>query len=154
LIFDPSVLSGRTSFHAFFVQRYPLALRIGIATTVAILFFGWNSLGDGLRTMNGVVRSTSWTSLLLCAHALALCALVAATVFVLGPGARFSAYAAASVALWITLGILCLASWCLTALPARQWLHLLQRCKFVFLGGIGVGLAAGLAGWLTDQLWQ
>jgi exosortase E/protease (VPEID-CTERM system) len=154
LIFDPSVLSGRGSFHAFFVQRYPLALRIGIATTVAILFFGWNSLGDQLRTMNAVVRSASQTLLLLCAHALAFCALLAATVFVLGPRARFSAFPEISVGVWVALGILCLTSWCLAALPARQWLHLLHRCKLVFLGGIGVGLAAGLAGWLTDQLWQ
>ena len=154
LIFDPSVLSGRTSFHAFFVQRYPLALRIGIATVVAILFFGWSSLGDGLRTIHGAVRSGSQTSLLLLAHAVAFCALVATTVFVLGPGGRFSAYPTTSVTLWVAFGILCLGSWCLTALPACQWLQLLQRCKFVFLGGIGVGLAAGLAGWLTDRLWQ
>jgi exosortase E/protease (VPEID-CTERM system) len=51
-------------------------------------------------------------------------------------------------------GLVALVSWCNAILPAGLWLRLLWRERAVFLAGLLVGLAACLAGWLTDQLWQ
>jgi exosortase E/protease (VPEID-CTERM system) len=153
-LFDPGVLAGRSHFHAVVVQRYPVALRVGIAAIVATLFFGWSRLRAEVETNKDEVRSRANVGVLFCLHLLAFCSLAALTAFVLGKGARFSAHPEAWIGLWASIGVLWLATWCVAVLPAKRWLLILQRCRWVFLGGLAVGLAAGMAGWLTDQLWQ
>src|SRR5262249_37215192 len=111
-------------------------------------------LRDELRSTGEDVRPLSRLWFILPAHLLAFAGFTVLTAFVLGEGARFAAFPEAWIALWMATGVLSLGLWCLLALPVSQWLHLLRRCRFVFVGGIGVGLAAGLAGWLTDRLWQ
>jgi exosortase E/protease (VPEID-CTERM system) len=151
-LFEWGSPASRSVVVAFFVQRFRLLLQMGIATLAAIVLFGWGRLREEFRSIDDPQPGLRF-GLLTAAHVSAFSAFAMLTGFnrQLDNELALSPYAWSAI--WLGMGMLTLGSWCLAALPANAWWQLLRNCRLIVLGGIGIGIAAGLAGWLTDRLW-
>jgi exosortase E/protease (VPEID-CTERM system) len=127
---------------------------MSIAAVAATIFFGWTRVRDELAASGNPVRANPRFWILLSGHLVVFAGFAALTAFLLGQGALRSQSGDAWIAGWLAMGIASFASWCATALFGSDWRRLASRCKFVFLGGLAVGIAAGVAGWRTDRLWH
>jgi exosortase E/protease (VPEID-CTERM system) len=146
--------SQDTSEWLIFVSTHRYAfLRLGMVAVVATLFFGGQQLGRELQALSGHLQpaTRAWTWLL--CHLLAFVSFGLLLLQTLRGGFLLGPWVGANLLLGMVLGLVALASWGLASLPGRLWLRLLGNARGALLGGLGVGFAACLAGWLTDRLW-
>jgi len=152
--FDGASIASEWGWWRTWLARSPELARVAIATVVATLLFGGARLRvEFLRHTERADRPQQfWLALLAHLAAFALFARVTALVF--GGGLHDSANPGGWAIAWLATGLLTLACWAVAAVRPGLWWPLIRGGG----GGIGAGVAVGVAAWglgrLVDLFWE
>lgn len=151
--FDVDVYSSSDYWWTQAMRATPVAMRLGLVLSAAAFLFSFGSV----RAMDPAVWTDDrpiwcrWTFAAL--HVLLFAALYQQSTVVFSHDLDRRSWAAVSVAVWLTVGLLSLVTCGLSLGPSRMWFELARVASPALLPAAAVAAAAWILGWSADRLW-